>query len=322
MRSQYLLKVSLHGMSDRMKTMTTSYLELNCNGLACVVDDNEAEAEIIDVDLSNSSSILQQRLEQQPAKPIIALSLYNEVSEVSGVTVYVKKPIEKIDLVGALNKVRIVLAGDVKRNKEKSSEDALKQDRVSSTVEVRSEIKNKVQPKTKESIKLNKVHQRDLVTERGIEKESDEALIFDPEKNERQYPDVDKFLKEFNGSDNKIKQNSLPLKKEKNQRGTVRYEFQAIKGCVKKKSFWGGVKDLPVSIETVSSSGALIKTKNKRNLKGSVVLEIQLDSQKVFIIPAKISRKRNSRTYGVTFLNYQHKLTEYLIDSGHSFSIF
>ena len=75
MRARNLLKVSLHGMNERMQMMMAAYLELNCRGMAYVVDELEAEVEIVDVDVADSKTILQQRLEQQPGKPIIVISL-------------------------------------------------------------------------------------------------------------------------------------------------------------------------------------------------------------------------------------------------------
>ena len=63
----------------KCKKMMVSYLELNCKRIALVVEDSESQAEIIDIDLANSKSLLEERLAQQPPKPIIVLSL-NEIS--------------------------------------------------------------------------------------------------------------------------------------------------------------------------------------------------------------------------------------------------
>jgi uncharacterized protein involved in exopolysaccharide biosynthesis len=102
------LKVSLHGMNERMHKMMVHYLRLPCRGIAIAVDDDQAHAEIVDVDLSPSESLLEERLAQQPTKPIIALSL-NEIS-LSGV-IYVKKPIEVPEVLAAFALAKDVILG-------------------------------------------------------------------------------------------------------------------------------------------------------------------------------------------------------------------
>lgn len=324
MSVQYLLKVSLHGMNDRMQIMMASYLELNCKGIACVVDELDAEVEIVDVDLSHSKNILQQRLEQQPAKPIIVISLYDDISDLA---IYVKKPIETNELVNALNKAkRAVLAGKTALkvrgvvDNSKAELPVLVSKQSSKTQKI---VEFRTETITQEDVGLAKPYKskRDLVTEMDEARELIDVSEAEPINEIRNYPEVDKFLKEFNDSShNKILKPQV-LEKEKNRRDTVRYVFQAVDGCVKKHSLLGFDQRLPISIETVSSNGALIKMEKKLKLKGNVTLEIQLDSQKIFIIPAKVIRKNSSQTYGLAFSDYQHKLTEYLIDSGRSFSI-
>jgi hypothetical protein len=85
-----------------------SYLKLSCKGAAIVVDDDEAHAEIVDIDLSLSKSLLEERLAQHPSKPIIALSL-NEIST-SG-AIYVKKPIEVTDVLVAFGVAKDIILG-------------------------------------------------------------------------------------------------------------------------------------------------------------------------------------------------------------------
>ena len=102
------LKISLHGMDNRMRKMMDSYFKLSCKGAAIVVDEDEAHAEIVDVDLSLSKSLLEERLAQHPSKPIIALSL-NEIST-SG-AIYVKKPIEVTDVLVAFGVAKDIILG-------------------------------------------------------------------------------------------------------------------------------------------------------------------------------------------------------------------
>jgi capsular polysaccharide biosynthesis protein len=102
------LRVSLHGMDKRVKKMMVTYFKLPCKGAAIVVDD-KAHIEIVDVDLSPSKSLLEERLAQQPSKPIIALSL-NEIS-ISGV-IHVKKPVETPDILAAFAVAKDVILGN------------------------------------------------------------------------------------------------------------------------------------------------------------------------------------------------------------------
>ena len=102
------LKISLHGMDNRMRKMMGSYLKLSCKGAAIVVDENEAHAEIVDVDLSLLKSLLEERLAQHPSKPIIALSL-NEIS--TSEAIYVKKPIVARDMLVAFGVAKDIILG-------------------------------------------------------------------------------------------------------------------------------------------------------------------------------------------------------------------
>lgn len=100
------IKVSLHGMNDRMHKMMVNYLDLCCKGMAQVVVESESDVEIIDIDSVHSKSLLEGRLVKQPLKPIIVLSL-NEVS--FGDVVYVKKPLDIESVVNALITVEKIL---------------------------------------------------------------------------------------------------------------------------------------------------------------------------------------------------------------------
>ncbi len=103
------LKVSLHGMDERMQKMMANYLKLPCRGTAIVVsDDKEAHAEIVDVDLALSETILDDRLKTTASKPIIALSL-NQISR-DGV-IYIRKPIQVKEVMAAFDLARKVILG-------------------------------------------------------------------------------------------------------------------------------------------------------------------------------------------------------------------
>ena len=339
MNSQQSLKVSLHGMNSRMQAMVTSYLELNCNRIANVVSEAVAEAEIVDVDLSGSTNILEERLAQHPFKPLIVLSLYDNFSSLNGV-VYVKKPIKVDELIKAINKVK---NGNALEIEDKS--------RDNSTPELVELLKQQRHEKLKKTDNIKdsssagnvvETEKKILSSDNNLEKsknknqpltEKDAEVLRETKdivsiNSTRPRPEIDKFLREFNHS---IQKKDLNKKKDKkinlnpsinNRRNTVRYVFQAITGCLKKNSLLGGLNSsLPVIVEAISSKGALIKVEKTLKLSRKVTLEIQLDSNYVFTIPAKVIRQNSNTTYGLAFLDYEHKLTEYLIGSGRSFNI-
>jgi hypothetical protein len=145
---------------------------------------------------------------------------------------------------------------------------------------------------------------------------------------ERPRPEIDKFLKEFDRSIQKNKAKKKARKKSvsaapapNNRRNTIRYVFQSISGSLKKNSLLGFNPSLPVSVQAISSKGALIQIEKKLKVSKGVTLEIELDSKHFFTIPATVVRQNSPSTYGLAFLNYQHSLTEYLIGSGRKFNI-
>ena len=109
------LNVALFGMDGRsLKTMTL-YLQGPCKGKAVVVNELDAEADIIDADCINAKEILEDRRLKSPNRPIILLSL--EELKIEG-TLYVKKPVETNELLEAVAKVAAILRGE-KIKKEK-----------------------------------------------------------------------------------------------------------------------------------------------------------------------------------------------------------
>lgn len=321
MEDQSSLKVSLHGMDVRMQAMMKLYLELNCKGIADVVDDFDSNAEIVDVDdVAVSKNILQERVAQHPERPIIAISLYDVSSDLA---IYVKKPIEVYHLVGAIKKAKKVLLGrsNAKNNIKSESMPVIQ-------LEINQKQKIKKKDKAKDNTVINRV---DNVIETSVS----EAKIPSKTKNNIDTSSVEKtlspefrseiemFLNEFNVPKYKgyLKEGANSNSFEKNRRKTVRYEFQGVKGYLKKNSVLGFKQNLSVEIQVISSKGALIKLEKKLKLNEKIVLEIQLGSRHVFIIPAKVVRQKSDMAYGLVFEDFQYKVPEYLIASGVPFNI-
>ncbi len=95
------IRVALYGMDGRtLKTMTMYLQGAPCKGIAEVVDELDAEIDIIDADFVKARDVLEQRQSKTPDRPIILLSL--QELAIDG-TFFVKKPIEAVELVATLN---------------------------------------------------------------------------------------------------------------------------------------------------------------------------------------------------------------------------
>ena len=109
------LNVALYGMDGRSHKMMVMFLQGPCKGIAIVVNERDAELDIIDADSVNAKEILEGRNVKTPDRPIILLSLEEVI--IDG-TIYVKKPVQIVELVEALNKIKLMLSGG-KIKKEK-----------------------------------------------------------------------------------------------------------------------------------------------------------------------------------------------------------
>lgn len=389
-KSSDYLKVSLHGMNNQAQKMMSKYLEMCCNDIAQVVEESKADAEIVDVDLAQSKTFLEERLAQQPPKPIIALS----VQEVSfDNVVYVKKPIDVPSVVAALRTVKKQVLKDYKKaggnkvtqappsvsslakspeiNLEAEVKEIKSQDNILDNLN--SEIKetkksdnipDKQEPETIEIEKavntfvgsVPKWTQRkktDLQNKKEITKPVDDEQDTEdtleaidqsiPEisgSNDDEEPilsetssthlrEIDRLLKELHEASENSNSSENPSftsekketkdSKQKNNRKTIRYAFHPIEAKLKKSSVMGLNVNQTVLVLNISSKGAIIELKKPTKLSGKMTLTIHFDSQNVFTIPARVVRKEGRIIYGLNFLNFQHDLTDFLVNSGRSF---
>jgi len=103
------LKVALYGMDDRAYKTMSMYLKGPCKGIAIVVDESEAEIDVLDADHIKARELLDQIQARMPNRPLVILSL--EEILLDG-TIYVKKPVEKVDVLAALKQAKASLATD------------------------------------------------------------------------------------------------------------------------------------------------------------------------------------------------------------------
>jgi len=111
------LKIALHGMDGRTYKMMVMYLQGPCKGAAIVVEDLNADIDMIDADSVKAKTLIEQRLTES-TRPIIALSLQELTFEN---ILYVKKPVKTDDLLFALNEAGAMLSAKKKPSKQASS---------------------------------------------------------------------------------------------------------------------------------------------------------------------------------------------------------
>ncbi|MCK5354026.1 MAG: hypothetical protein KAJ63_02835, partial [Methyloprofundus sp.] len=110
-KSKKLLPVSLYGMDGRTHKTMLMFLQGPCKGTAQVVEEKNAEIDIIDADAIKAKDILDHCLARVPLRPVIILSL--EELRIEN-TIYVKKPINTELMLAAFKE-----AGNWLKNKNK-----------------------------------------------------------------------------------------------------------------------------------------------------------------------------------------------------------
>lgn len=111
-KSKKLLPVSLYGMDGRTHKTMLMFLQGPCGGVAEVVNEKEAEIDIIDADAIHAKDCLDQCLAREPLRPIIILSL--EMVKIEN-TIYVKKPVKTETMLAAFKEASDILAGKNKK---------------------------------------------------------------------------------------------------------------------------------------------------------------------------------------------------------------
>jgi len=106
------LQVALYGMDERTYKMMSQYFQGPCKGMAIVVDESEAEIDLLDADHIKAKELLDQLHAKTPPKPLILLSL--EELHIEG-TIYVKKPVETPLLIAAMKQAQKNILGDAKK---------------------------------------------------------------------------------------------------------------------------------------------------------------------------------------------------------------
>lgn len=109
------IRVALYGMEHRIHKTMVMYLQGPCKGIAIVVDEIDAEIDIIDVDAIEAKEVLQVRKSKTPDRPVILLSLQSQF--LNG-TIYVKKPVKTTELVTAIKKAYSIVNQNLLNNSQ------------------------------------------------------------------------------------------------------------------------------------------------------------------------------------------------------------
>jgi hypothetical protein len=107
-----LLAVSLYGMDGRTHKTMTLFLQGPCKGVAKIVEEHEAEVDIIDADAIDARVTLDHCLARQPLRPIIILSLEKLKIEH---TIFVEKPARTETMLAAFKEAKDTLKGKKKK---------------------------------------------------------------------------------------------------------------------------------------------------------------------------------------------------------------
>jgi len=113
-----LLTVSIYGMDGRTHKTMILFLKGPCKGVAQIVEEHEADVDIVDADAMDARVILDHCLARQPLRPIIILSLEKLNIEH---TIYVAKPVKTEAMLAAFKEAHDWL----KKKKEKKKENKI-----------------------------------------------------------------------------------------------------------------------------------------------------------------------------------------------------
>ncbi|MDF1581701.1 MAG: hypothetical protein RQ733_01425 [Methyloprofundus sp.] len=116
------LAVSLYGMDGRTHKTMTLFIQGACKGVAQIVEEHEAEVDIIDADTMDARVILNHCLARKPLRPIIILSLEKLKIEH---TIFVEKPAKIETMLAAFKEAQDCLTGTKKKSTQLKPEEPI-----------------------------------------------------------------------------------------------------------------------------------------------------------------------------------------------------
>ncbi|NOQ17126.1 MAG: hypothetical protein GQ581_08710 [Methyloprofundus sp.] len=121
-KSNKSLAVALHAMDGRSLKTMMMFLQVTCKGIAQVVSEQEAEIDIIDIDLMGAKPSLEHCLARAPLRPIIVLSLQPVDAEH---VIFIQKPAKVENMMTAFKEARLMLSRQKKTAKIKGHNNAI-----------------------------------------------------------------------------------------------------------------------------------------------------------------------------------------------------
>jgi hypothetical protein len=383
------LRVSLHGMDVNSRKRMANYLDICCKNQAFVVEDSEAQAEIVDADQLLSFNSLKERMMMNHPKPTIAISIRDiDLENV----IYLKKPIKIEQMLDAITKVKGILLNSSVQSKEeikkssvepekglniarcdnsahigkmsvkellKGGQEKFRDNQANILINEKNKEQNKkntaklnvrsISEKTKENVK-NKIKSKEytdfsinghieLITanKNGAQEKIKNRVKPKSSKDMRvkgrlkimtaQSPlagkgqvEIDKMLEDLRSVLGNI-EHKLNFLETKNRRKLVRYGLQSTKAKLIKTHLIRRASRETVYVLNVSSKGALVRLKKPTKFNAKVSLKVFFDRLNIFDVPARVVRKEGEDIYGLQFLNYQHQLADYLVESKNALII-
>ena len=100
------LQAVLHGMDGRTHKTMVMYFQGPCKGAAVVVEDTDAEVDIVDADFATGKEVLDRIRKQGSLRPVIVLS--REDAKLKNV-IYVEKPIRLAAMLAAFSQAKTII---------------------------------------------------------------------------------------------------------------------------------------------------------------------------------------------------------------------
>jgi hypothetical protein len=108
------LQIALLGMDGRSYKTMAMFLNGPCKGEAMIVEEHDADVDIVDADVVHSKQILEKCLAREQKRPIIVLSLQKLNVGEDDYIIYLKKPVVTDAMLDALQRARDIVGGKVK----------------------------------------------------------------------------------------------------------------------------------------------------------------------------------------------------------------
>lgn len=106
-----------------------------------------------------------------------------------------------------------------------------------------------------------------------------------------------------------------------NQRKAIRYYSSTNKATVTFKRLFRSRKSIDILIINISSKGARISAIHKFSIKAKIILNLKIEGEAPWQVPAKIVSLYNNTEYGIAFDSVQHELIDQIMHHETDFNI-